>query len=251
MSLNVRPNAAHYAFAEYARKVPGFINLSQNVDGLYQVANHPRDQLKLLHGTLFEVRCTSRACGYVEENFTDPIVPSLAIPKDNPDPTTKEALEGAGKATRNEVDIADASVPISKIPVKDLPQCPKCKERLLRPNVVWFGEQLPIKTTQEVLDYMQEPENVDLIIVVGTSAKVYPAAGYTNEARTKGARVCVVNMGKLSILVGSTNRTDMSTDENDKPPGGWKKGDWFFKGDAAKLIPKLLEPVIGEVEISP
>ncbi|KAF2172831.1 hypothetical protein M409DRAFT_62509 [Zasmidium cellare ATCC 36951] len=226
MSLNAKPNAAHYAFAEYARRTPGFMNLSQNVDGLYQMADHPKEQLKLLHNTLFEVRCVNRACGYVEENFTDPIVPSLAIPMDKSDPTTTEALAAAGKANRKELDISNAAVPISNIPVKDLPQCPKCKERMLRPNVVWFGENLPMDTIDEIEEYLHEPEDVDLIIVVGTSAKVYPAAGYTTKARMKGARVCVVNM-----------------DANDAPAGGWNKGDWFFQGDAAEIIPRLLEPV--------
>lgn len=207
MSLNVNPNAAHYAFAEYARRTPGFLNLSQNVDGLYQMAGHPKEQLKLLHGTLFEVKCASQACEYVEENFVDPIVPSLAIPLDKSDPTTNEALAQAGKnkAKRKELDIANAAVPIENITVKDLPQCPKCKEHMLRPNVVWFGEQLPLETIGEIEEYLQEPEDVDLIIVVGTSAKVYPAAGYSTKARMKGARICVVNMGKLSLALHHSN----------------------------------------------
>jgi NAD-dependent SIR2 family protein deacetylase len=34
MALNARPNAAHYALAELARKKEGFVTLSQNVDGM-------------------------------------------------------------------------------------------------------------------------------------------------------------------------------------------------------------------------
>ncbi|KAI7079367.1 hypothetical protein KC352_g41693, partial [Hortaea werneckii] len=55
MALQAQPNAAHYALAELARKMPGFQALSQNVDGLSQRADHPSKQLQLLHGTLFEV----------------------------------------------------------------------------------------------------------------------------------------------------------------------------------------------------
>ena len=69
-------------------------------------------------------------------------------------------------------------------------------------------------------------------MVIGTSAKVFPAAGYIQEARNKGARVCVVNM-----------------DSNDAPPGGWHEGDWLFQGDAAQIVPELLKPVIGEVKL--
>lgn len=54
MALGVQPNPAHFALAELARRMRGFNCLSQNVDGLSQRAQHPRDQLQLLHGTLFE-----------------------------------------------------------------------------------------------------------------------------------------------------------------------------------------------------
>lgn len=232
-ALQAQPNPAHYALAELARKMPGFLTLSQNVDGLSQRAEHPRDNLKLLHGTLFEVRCTSGQCGHVETNFEDPIVPSLALPTDGQDPTTTQALQEAATGPSGELDISDANVPISNIPLKDLPICPKCKEHLLRPNVVWFGERLPEQTLQDVDDYFDTSHNgIDLIMVIGTSAKVQPAAGYSEQARDVGARVCVVN-----------------TDANDAPPGGWEEGDWFFQGDAAQIVPKLLEPVIGEVKV--
>jgi NAD-dependent deacetylase sirtuin 5 len=33
MALKAKPNPAHYALAELARKKPGFLTLSQNVDG--------------------------------------------------------------------------------------------------------------------------------------------------------------------------------------------------------------------------
>jgi len=35
---------------------------------------------------------------------------------------------------------------------------------------------------------------IDLMVVVGTTAKVYPAAGYNLAARKKGAKITVVNM---------------------------------------------------------
>ena len=74
-------------------------------------------------------------------------------------------------------------------------------------------------------------ETIDLIMVIGTSSRVYPAAGYVDEARYKGARVCVINM-----------------DVNDKPKGGWAQGDWFFQGDAALIVPELLKPIVGEIK---
>lgn len=239
MAMQAQPNAAHYALAELARKMPEFMTLSQNVDGLSQRAEHPRKQLQLLHGTLFEVRCMDRAvCRYgPEPNFIDPIVPALAIPTSGMDPTSTEARHAVSeqlhaKQQGKDLDISDAAVPLPGLKVHDLPFCPKCKQYLLRPGVVWFGESLPWQVLETVEEYIGNPEKIDIIMVIGTSAKVSPAAGYIDEARERGARVCVVNM-----------------DENDSLAGILEEGDWFFKGDAAVIVPRLLEPVIGRVKM--
>jgi NAD-dependent deacetylase sirtuin 5 len=102
----------------------------------------------------------------------------------------------------------------------------------LRPGVVWFGEQLPSDVLDSVDDFMDRPEKIDLILVIGTSAKVYPAAGYVDLARAKGARVAIINM-----------------DKNDVPFGSLFRQDWFFEGDAAEILPELLKSVIGEVSV--
>ncbi|KAI6893469.1 SIR2 family histone deacetylase [Hortaea werneckii] len=237
MALQAQPNAAHYALAELARKMPGFQALSQNVDGLSQRADHPAKQLQLLHGTLFEVRCADRVgCGYSEINFTDPIVPSLATPTSGAaaeDPTSNTARHTSHQSSSRggqDLDISNPDTPLPIPPPSQLPHCPSCHQSLLRPGVVWFGESLPFHVLETVEDYLNERTPIDLILVIGTSAQVYPAAGYVDEARERGARVCVVNM-----------------DANDMPAGGWEEGDWFFPGDAAVVVPRLLEPVIGEV----
>jgi NAD-dependent SIR2 family protein deacetylase len=73
MALNVEPNPAHYALAELARRMPGFLALTQNVDGLSPRAGHPEASLLLLHGSLFDVVCTHVACGYRGVNYVDPV----------------------------------------------------------------------------------------------------------------------------------------------------------------------------------
>lgn len=245
MALTVRPNPAHYALAALARKLPGFVTLSQNVDGLSPRAEHPKDQLKLLHGSLFEVKCNDSRCGYVEENYTDPIVPALDLP-DGKDITSDEYRTMGGK-----VDISDPQVQLAQISREDLPTCPQCRRALLRPGVVWFGEALPDDVVDSVYAYLDEPEKVDLIMVIGTGAKVYPAAGYIEEAREKGAKVCVVNMGEFegkAVLKWGYDANEW-VDANDAPPGGWAEGDFFFQGDAATIVPELLRPIIGEVKV--
>ncbi|KAI7696372.1 SIR2 family histone deacetylase, partial [Hortaea werneckii] len=181
MALQAQPNAAHYALAELARKMPGFQALSQNVDGLSQRADHPAKQLQLLHGTLFEVRCADRTgCGYSEINFTDPIVPSLAIPTSGAeDPTSNTArhTHQSSSGGKQDLDISDINTPLPIPPPAQLPHCPSCHQSLLRPGVVWFGESLPFHVLETVEDYLNERAPIDLILVIGTSAQVYPAAG--------------------------------------------------------------------------
>ncbi|KAF2837608.1 DHS-like NAD/FAD-binding domain-containing protein [Patellaria atrata CBS 101060] len=227
MALNVKPNPAHYALAELAKKRKDFITLTQNVDGLSPRAGHPAEQLFPLHGSLFDVKCSEFFCDYAEgNNFTDPIVPALALPLDESDPTTTEARKA------KELDISDAKVLLPELRLDDLPHCPKCKKGLLRPGVVWFGERLPEKTLSTAEDWIIASKKIDLIIVIGTSSTVYPAAGYTDRARVKGARVAVVNM----------ERTEKTTQ-------GMREGDWYFQGDAGVILPDLLKDEIGELTV--
>lgn len=141
-------------------------------------------------------------------------------------------MHGAGlkHQTGKELDISDDRVEIPQLDTADLPQCPECGSGLLRPGVVWFGEMLPAKVIDEIDNFIEEAKKIDLILVIGTSAQVYPAAGYINKARAKGARVAVINM-----------------DRADTGSGGLAHGDWFFEGDAGVVVPELLKSEIGDI----
>ncbi|KAL3470769.1 DHS-like NAD/FAD-binding domain-containing protein [Aspergillus californicus] len=241
MALKAKPNPAHYALAELARRNGEFVTLSQNVDGLSQRANHPPEQLHLLHGNLFTVKCTSFYCKYVTENFTDPIVPALAIPTKAIEPrpsaedkTGEEATDSLynamGISEGGELDISDDKIPLKRLDREVLPHCPECKEGLLRPGVVWFGEPLPTHTLDTVDKWIAEGQ-IDLMLVIGTSSRVHPAAGYVEEARSKGARIAVVNLDRQDIGKGKLS-----------------KNDWMFEGDAGVLVPEILESVIGKLD---
>ncbi|KAM0286754.1 hypothetical protein ACHAQH_000774 [Verticillium albo-atrum] len=214
MALAARPNRAHHALAALAREVPGFMCLTQNVDGLSQRAGHPGAQLKALHGNLFALKCSNRRCAYAdEENLEDPLVPALA-------PASAEIEPGRS------LPLLDAANPIPDIARDELPTCPTCAS-LLRPGVVWFGEALD----EPLLDYVDawvEAENIDIVLVVGTSAQVFPAAAYVELGRARGAKVCVVD-----LKVAGKRREDV---------------DFVFEGDAAVLLPKMLEPIVGRLE---
>jgi len=72
----------------------------------------------------------------------------------------------------------------------DLPHCAVC-QALLRPDVVWFEEPLPVDVWAEAETAV---DNCQCFLVVGTSAIVYPAAGLIQRARYGGARVIEVNL---------------------------------------------------------
>jgi NAD-dependent deacetylase len=61
---------------------------------------------------------------------------------------------------------------------------------LIRPDVVWFGEDLPAEAWERSLDAVTA---TDVAVVVGTSAIVYPAAGLPELALANGIPVIEVN----------------------------------------------------------
>ena len=71
----------------------------------------------------------------------------------------------------------------------DLPPCPLCGTRELRPDVVWFGEMpYDLDRIYGALD------RADLFAAVGTSGAVYPAAAFVHIARAAGARTVELNL---------------------------------------------------------
>ncbi len=75
-------------------------------------------------------------------------------------------------------------------PLADLPRCDDCNA-LLRPDVVWFHEMLPEEVWTEAVERVAFSE---CLLVVGTSAVVYPAAGLIGLAHKVGGTVIEVNL---------------------------------------------------------
>lgn len=198
-ALRADPNNGHYALAELAKcwGPHRLLTVTQNVDGLSDRAGHPESGLVHLHGNLFSLKCTSFSCHYETVSYADPLTPALADPERD-----------------------------TRISRKDLPSCPACGG-LLRPGVVWFGEALPEREMQTVDDFLETNE-VDLILVIGMSATVWPAAGYIDEVEMRGGKAAVFN-----------------TDPSTARPNGW-----YFEGDTNDLLPRALERVIGDDDSS-
>lgn len=126
-----------------------------------------------------------------------------------------------GKSKRSDIEDGPRILP------SELPHCPKCNS-LLRPGVVWFGEALSVDTIDTIEGWLETRRKVDLMLVIGTTAEVWPAASYIHKARLKGARVAVINMD--SGHMGES--------------GDLGKMDWMFEGDAGEILPILFEGVL-------
>ena len=67
--------------------------------------------------------------------------------------------------------------------------CPHC-DGYIRPDIVWFGEALPVQAWQNA---EEAAANCEVFISIGTSSLVYPAAGLAQLAKQNGAQVIEIN----------------------------------------------------------
>ncbi|MDH5639146.1 MAG: NAD-dependent deacylase, partial [Nitrospinota bacterium] len=98
--------------------------------------------------------------------------------------------------------------PLQRIP----PLCPKCNT-MVRPNVIWFGEDLDTEIIKKAGAAARESE---VFFVVGTSSVVQPAASLAGLAQRNGAVVVEVNLEQTPL-------TDSA--------------DLFLKGPSGKVLP--------------
>jgi NAD-dependent deacetylase sirtuin 5 len=180
---------------------------------LCQRAGFPEEQIAQVHGNLFEMKCSKNISGREDRcdyssQATYPINDALTIPADT--------------------DISDASVALPIVSLDQLPHCPICNN-LIRPAVVLFGESTPLNITNRIYEFTSGGP-IDLMLVIGTSAVVLPAAMYIPVARNSGAKVAYFNL-----------------EECEDEPGRVLLGDWMFKGDAAETVPECLKGIVGIV----
>lgn len=75
-------------------------------------------------------------------------------------------------------------------PMGEKAHCPKCSEQgFVRPDIVWFGEM-----PYEMERIEQALHGCDLFLSIGTSGAVYPAAGFVQTARYRGALTIEINL---------------------------------------------------------
>lgn len=170
---NKQPNPAHFALAEIERQ--GLLHgiVTQNIDGLHQLAGS-RTVLEI-HGEHRHLHCLR--CGVMV-------------------PVTDEGVD-----------------------TDDLPRCASCRYPL-KPNVVLFGEAVRAMDEIDAL-----VKRCDLLLVIGTSAQVYPAAGLIPAVKRNGGVIFEFNREQALAGFAFGGREAFT--------------DYYFQGDAEKTLPLL------------
>ncbi|MBY9008480.1 MAG: NAD-dependent deacylase [Candidatus Lokiarchaeota archaeon] len=75
------------------------------------------------------------------------------------------------------------------------PSCEECTS-LLKPNAIFFGEPLRTETLSQADRLI---EDCDLLIVLGSSLLIYPAAFYPRKALSLGAKLAIINIQETDI----------------------------------------------------
>ena len=99
------------------------------------------------------------------------------------------------------------------------PRCPQCSS-ILKPDVVFFGEPIPGEAQARAFE---EARTCDVVLVVGTSAVVYPAAGIPTLAKQNRAKIVEINT-EPTALTGYIS-------------------DYLIQGPAGQILPKIVEKV--------
>ncbi|WP_296243442.1 MULTISPECIES: NAD-dependent deacylase [unclassified Psychrobacter] len=149
-----KPNPAHDALAQwqqYAAKRRQHLTLiTQNVDDLHEQAG---STVTHLHGNIWQNRCSQCKTPYNNDS-------------------------GIVDNSKREVSFNE-----------DLLTCQHC-DGYIRPDIVWFGEALPVEAWQTAED---AAANCEAFISIGTSSLVYPAAGLAQLAKQNGAKIIEIN----------------------------------------------------------
>ncbi|GAA4111551.1 NAD-dependent deacylase [Enteractinococcus coprophilus] len=185
----VAPNAGHTAIGQWQQhlaKTQGSLTVTtQNVDDLHERGG-AQDVLHL-HGSLHAFRCID--CD--RDAAFNPMTMELG-----PD---------------QEFDEANLMSPAA---------CDYCASGMLRPGVVWFGEALPHFTFETAIEKLQ---SADLVVVIGSSGLVQPAASLPMIGRDAGAAIIEIN----------PRATELS-----------QTADVYIASTAAVALPKLVSEVL-------
>jgi NAD-dependent SIR2 family protein deacetylase len=170
------PNDGHLAVATL--RAQGYVSgvITQNVDGLHQAAGTPG--VVELHGSLDRVVCLGCRRTSSREDL------DRRLRSANP------AFEGA--ATRINPD-GDVDLPDDAVRGFQLVACTDCESGVLKPDVVFFGENVPPSRVQHCYRLVDQ---ASALLVLGSSLTVMSGLRFVRHAAKAGKPVIIVNRGE-------------------------------------------------------
>lgn len=167
------PNAGHLALAALDPE----LLITQNVDGLHEAAGSRR--LVALHGRIADVVCLScrRTTGRAR----------LGQRMTAANPGFHDAHAGAVTRPDGDVDLDDTADFV-------VPDCDDCGG-ILKPDVVFFGENVPPQRVQQCYDAVDALTRDDVLLSVGSSLTVMSGFRFVRRAARAGVPVVIVNRG--------------------------------------------------------
>lgn len=169
-----QPNHAHHALARLQRQ--GLISglVTQNVDRLHQRAGS-HDAIDL-HGRADQMRCMQ--CGDISHraHYHQRCVAA------NPDFLHLRASAAPDGD-------ADLEADFSRFVVPDCPHC----GGILKPDVVFFGDNVPRQRVQQVSDLLS---GSGALLVIGSSLMVYSGYRFCRQASEQGKDIALLTLGR-------------------------------------------------------
>jgi NAD-dependent SIR2 family protein deacetylase len=167
------PNAGHRALA---RLDPDLL-ITQNVDGLHEAAGSR--SVVALHGRISEVVCLSCRGTTSRARLEDRM--ALANP-------------GFAEAHADVLTRPDGDVDLDETSGFVVPDCEGCGG-ILKPHVVFFGENVPPHRVQRCYDAVDALTPDDALLVAGSSLTVMSGFRFVRRAARAGVPVVIVNRG--------------------------------------------------------
>ena len=211
-----QPNSAHKTLATWERcqhlyKPQLTQVITQNVDQLHFKAGSAN--VIELHGTLSVVKCQNCSFEILRhpfQNWLSELNPHLAL------------------KPREELIRPDGDVELSKDDVDrfQLPNCPKCHSDLLKPDVIFFGDNVPKLRVQKVRDLVSD---CDILLIIGSSLDVYSGYRIVLQAKEENKKVAILNIGptradkladikvsgRAGLVLSKVIETNSNTRDND------------------------------------
>jgi NAD-dependent SIR2 family protein deacetylase len=170
-----RPNDAHRALAKLEAMGRSEILLTQNVDRLHQAAGSAK--VIDLHGRIDRVRCTGCGRRTPREDLQDEL-----------------GRLNAGWLGLDAADAPDGDADLENLDFSSfaVPCCRACGG-VLKPDVVFFGENVP---RDRVFAAARHLDEADAVLIVGSSLMVYSGFRFVEMAARAGKPMTAVNLGR-------------------------------------------------------